>query len=228
MGADEAWGTALAEHFGSRVQLQEHADGPALEVASEHVIEVLRELRDEETFRFAQLVDLAGMDYAEFGQTEWETSSATATGFSRAVVPATSGRLSFAQSHESLSSDERRFAVVYHLLSLVHNRRLRVRAWCAAGEWPSVPSVPSVRELWRCADWYEREAFDLFGIVFEGHPDLRRILTDYGFIGHPLRRDFPLSGYTEVRYDAQQRRVVYEPVSIDARVGVPRVLREKR
>ncbi len=223
MDAGTPWGTALAEHFGSRVQLQEHADGPALEVTAEHLSEVLRELRDAESFRFAQLIDLAGMDYAEFGQTEWKTSAATATGFSRAVVPGTSGRLSFAQPHEPVS-DERRFAVVYHLLSLTHNRRLRVRARCAGGEWPSLPSV---RDLWRCADWYEREAFDLFGIVFEGHPDLRRILTDYGFIGHPLRRDFPLSGHMEVRYDAEARRVVYEPVSIDARVGVPRVLREK-
>ena len=117
-----------------------------------------------------------------------------------------------------------RFAVVYHLLSLSHNRRLRLRVFAADDE---VPVVDSVTELWPSANWYEREAFDLLGIVFNGHPDLRRILTDYGFVGHPFRKDFPLSGYVEMRYDPDQQRVIYQPVSIEPREIVPRVVREE-
>ncbi len=118
---------------------------------------------------------------------------------------------------------ERRFAVVYHLLSVARNRRLRLRAWCEPGE---PPMLPTLTDVWSAADWYEREAFDLFGIVFRGHPDLRRILTDYGFVGHPFRKDFPLIGNVEVRYDPDKGRVVYEPVSIEPRTLVPRVVRE--
>src|SRR5262245_27718818 len=118
----------------------------------------------------------------------------------------------------------RRFAVAYHLLSLTHNRRLRLRVFAADDE---VPVVDSVTELWPSANWYEREAFDLLGIVFSGHPDLRRILTDYGFVGHPFRKDFPLSGYVEMRYDPDQQRVIYQPVSIEPREIVPRVVREE-
>ena len=114
-----------------------------------------------------------------------------------------------------------RFAVVYQLLSHERNHRLRLRTF-ARGD---PPRVPSVIEVWSSADWYEREAFDLFGILFEGHPDLRRILTDYGFIGHPFRKDFPLSGEVEMRYDPEKKRVVYEPVGIEPRTLVPRVIR---
>ena len=113
--------------------------------------------------------------------------------------------------------------MVLHLLSQTHNRRLRVRV---RPEDDQMPAVPTVVDLWSVADWFEREAFDLYGIVFEGHPDLRRILTDYGFVGHPFRKDFPLIGNVEVRYDPVKARVVYEPVSIEPRVGVPRVVRE--
>ena len=116
-----------------------------------------------------------------------------------------------------------RFAVTSHLLSVRHNWRVRLRAWCDAGE---PPMIDSVVEIWKSADWYEREAFDLFGILFRGHPDLRRILTDYGFVGHPFRKDFPLSGNVEVRYDPAKGRVVYEPVSIEPRTLVPRVIRD--
>ena len=116
-----------------------------------------------------------------------------------------------------------RFAVVYHLLSLAHNRRLRVRTFAPDDAFPVVPSVV---DLWPVANWFEREAFDLFGIVFPGHPDLRRILTDYGFVGHPFRKDFPISGHVEMRYDPEQRRVVYQPVTIEPREIVPRVVRE--
>jgi len=120
--------------------------------------------------------------------------------------------------------DPPRFAVVYHLLSIAHNRRLRVRTFAPDD---TLPVVASVVEIWPCANWFEREAFDLFGIVFEGHPDLRRILTDYGFIGHPFRKDFPLSGNVEMRYDPDQQRVIYQPVTIEPREIVPRVTREE-
>jgi len=116
-----------------------------------------------------------------------------------------------------------RFAVVLHLLSLRHNWRVRVRSTCADDEFPLIASLT---EVWSCANWYEREAFDLYGIVFEGHPDLRRILTDYGFIGHPFRKDFPITGHVEMRYDPEQKRVIYQPVSIEPREIVPRVIRE--
>jgi NADH-quinone oxidoreductase subunit C len=116
-----------------------------------------------------------------------------------------------------------RYAVVLHLLSLKHNWRVRVRSYCDDEEFPLIASVTSV---WNCANWYEREAFDLYGIMFEGHPDLRRILTDYGFVGHPFRKDFPISGHVEMRYDPEQRRVVYQPVTIEPREIVPRVIRE--
>jgi NADH-quinone oxidoreductase subunit C len=120
--------------------------------------------------------------------------------------------------------DGARFAVVYHLLSLTHNRRLRVKVFAADDEFPVVDSVIGV---WPDADWFEREAFDLFGIVFTGHPDLRRILTDYGFVGHPFRKDFPISGNVEMRYDPDQRRVIYQPVTIEPREIVPRIIREE-
>jgi NADH-quinone oxidoreductase subunit C len=142
-------------------------------------------------------------------------------------------RLAFAQlidlcgvdyaSYGEGSYDGPRYAAVLHLLSVAHNWRLRVRTFCPDDDFPLVASVSAI---WSCADWYEREAFDLYGIVFEGHPDLRRILTDYGFVGHPFRKDFPISGYVEMRYDPEQKRVVYQPVTIEPREVVPRVIRE--
>jgi NADH-quinone oxidoreductase subunit C len=120
--------------------------------------------------------------------------------------------------------DGLRFAVVSHLLSIEHNWRVRVRVFCPDDDMPLVNSVTSV---WRNANWFEREAFDLFGILFEGHGDLRRILTDYGFIGHPFRKDFPISGYVEMRYDPEQKRVIYQPVTIEPRENIPRVIREE-
>jgi NADH-quinone oxidoreductase subunit C len=128
------------------------------------------------------------------------------------------------QSYGGGARDGGRFAVVYHLLSITHNRRLRVRVFAADDDFPVVDSVSGV---WPSSNWYEREAFDLFGIVFEGHPDLRRLLTDYGFIGHPFRKDFPLSGNVEMRYDPEQKRVIYQPVTIEPREITPRILREE-
>ena len=118
-----------------------------------------------------------------------------------------------------------RYAAVSHLLSVKNNWRVRVRVFCPDDE---LPLIPTVTDIWRSANWYEREAFDLYGILFEGHSDLRRILTDYGFIGHPFRKDFPVSGYTEMRYDAEQKRVMYQPVTIEPRENVPRVIREEK
>lgn len=120
--------------------------------------------------------------------------------------------------------DGPRFAVVVHLLSLEHNWRVRVRVFCPDDD---MPLVESITGIWRAANWFEREAFDLFGILFDGHGDLRRILTDYGFIGHPFRKDFPISGYVEMRYDPEQKRVIYQPVTIEPRENIPRVIREE-
>jgi NADH-quinone oxidoreductase subunit C len=169
-------------------------------------------LRDSADLKFEILVDLAGIDYLEYGDTEWKTYSATTTGFSRGV-----NRGGMRAPH-----DGARFAVAYHLLSITHNQRVRIRSRCVDAE---DPMIDSVVDVWPGANWFEREAFDLFGILFNGHPDLRRILTDYGFIGHPFRKDFPLIGNVEVRYDAEKQRVVYEPVSIEPRTLVPRVIR---
>jgi len=129
------------------------------------------------------------------------------------------------QTYGDRPREGERFASVAHLLSIAHNWRLRLRSFCPDDEFPLLPSLV---EVWPSVNWYEREAFDLFGIVFEGHPDLRRILTDYGFIGHPFRKDFPISGYVEMRYDPEQKRVVYQPVSIEPREITPRVVREEK
>jgi NADH-quinone oxidoreductase subunit C len=191
----------------------------AFDVEAEAIVAVCTALRDDERLRFAVLTDLSGIDYLSYGCDEWTTHAATGTGFSRGRY----GAESPAPAAAARDASERRFAVVYQLLSIAHNRRLRLRAYCGPGE---PPLIDSVVDVWPGANWYEREAFDLFGILFRGHPDLRRILTDYGFIGHPFRKDFPLIGHVEVRYDPEKRRVVYEPVSIEPRVLVPRVIRD--
>jgi NADH-quinone oxidoreductase subunit C len=128
------------------------------------------------------------------------------------------------QTYGDRPREGRRFAAVAHLLSYTHNWRLRLRSYCPDDEFPLLASLV---EVWPSAQWYEREAFDLYGIVFEGHPDLRRILTDYGFIGHPFRKDFPISGYVEMRYDPEQKRVIYQPVTIEPREVTPRVVRQE-
>jgi NADH-quinone oxidoreductase subunit C len=153
--------------------------------------QAMRDLRDNVTTRFEELIDLCGVDYSAYGDGVW---------------------------------DGARFAVVSHLLSVSLNWRLRVRTFAADDE---MPVVPSLIDVWTSVNWYEREAFDLFGILFDGHNDLRRILTDYGFIGHPFRKDFPMTGYVEMRYDAEQKRVVYQPVTIESRENTPRVIREE-
>ncbi len=194
-----------------------------IEVDSSNLREVCLKLRDDEALGFDQLIDLCGVDYSAYGNTEWETEKTTGEGFSRGVNARTEGRLRFGDEPAEKNTDRPRFAAVYHLLSVKNNYRLRVRCFAADD---AMPVVSSVVDVWNVADWYEREAFDLFGIHFEGHPDLRRILTDYGFVGHPFRKDFPLIGNVEMRYDPERKRVVYEPVSIEPRVLVPRVIRE--
>jgi len=197
-------------------------DLAVMDVAADHLLNVLRQLHDADEFLFKQLSDLAGVDYATYGQAEWSTDTENMSSFSRAVNTSSTGSLTFDSNFDLPARDKPRFVVVYHLLSLDHNVRLRVR--CAADD-DSLPIVPSVCDIYANANWYEREAFDLYGILFDGHPDLRRILTDYGFTGHPFRKDFPLIGNVEMRYDSVKERVVYEPVSIEPRVLVPRVIR---
>lgn len=178
---------ALQDVLGLQVEISAWGE-VAIEIQPEDLLPVCRQLKDNAKLAFAQLIDLAGVDYSEY---------------------------------QGARQAPARYAAVYHLLSFRHNWRLRLRVFVASDP----PLLDSVTSLWSCADWYEREAFDLFGIIFEGHNDLRRILTDYGFIGHPFRKDFPLIGQVEMRYDPERRRVVYEPVSIKPRVTVPRVVR---
>ena len=169
-----------------------------VDVKAANLIEVMTVLRDNTALGFSQLVDACGMDYAEFGGVE--------------------------ENSNGFGNSGPRFAVVYQLLSIAHNWRVRVRAYAANDDFPLLDSVIGV---WASANWYEREAFDLYGIVFNGHPDLRRLLTDYGFVGHPFRKDFPVYGTVEMRYDPDQKRVVYQPVTIEPREIVPRVIREE-
>jgi NADH-quinone oxidoreductase subunit C len=207
--------TQVTEHFSAWIEQAKIALGElTIEVKPEHLVEMCLALRDEAKFDCKSLVDVCGIDYLHYGLADWETESTTITGFSRGVTT------SALQEH---SSKPHRFAVVYHLLSLSKNHRIRLRV--------SIPNdheliVDSVMEIWPSANWYEREVFDLYGILFRGHPDLRRLLTDYGFVGYPFRKDFPLIGKVEARYDAKLQRVIYEPVSITSRVLEPKVIRK--
>jgi len=182
---------ALETVLGDAVRSLVRARGEiTITVGADRYLEVARRLRDEPALRFEQLVDLCGVDYADYKNQPW---------------------------------DGPRFCVVSHLLSVTHNWRVRLKVFAPDDD---LPAVASVTEVWNSANWFEREAFDLFGIVFEGHEDLRRILTDYGFIGHPMRKDFPVTGHVEMRYDAEQGRVIYQPVTIEPREITPRVVRE--
>jgi len=182
-----------------------------IEIPASHLIDVAVRLRDGDEFKFEILIDACGVDYSEYGHSEWSTGEASFTGFGRGVERSTDE-----------PENDRRFAVVYHLLSISLNMRLRMRVFVDSAQ----PIINSVSSIWNSAQWYEREAFDLYGILFSGHQDLRRILTDYGFVGHPFRKDFPLEGYVQMRYDSERSRVVYEPVSIEPRTLVPKVIRK--
>lgn len=223
----ETLASKLTARFGERLRpLPVVAGDVAFEVSADELLKVCRELRDDAGFAFEQLIDLSGVDYLDYGREEWSTLGSTTTGFSRGVnrIKEQAREKVSEKVSEKISGPGRaRFAVTYQLLSITHNWRLRLRCFAAEGE---PPVIDSVIDIWASANWYEREAFDLFGLLFRGHPDLRRILTDYGFIGHPFRKDFPLIGNVEVKYDPARGRVVYQPVSIEPRTLVPRVIRE--
>jgi len=211
----ETLASRLQERFAQQLRpLPVVAGDVAVEVDAEQLLDVCRVLRDDPQFAFEQLIDVAGVDYLDFGREEWNTLASTATGFSRGV-----NRI----NEEVSEGKAHRFAVTYQLLSIKNNWRLRLRSFTTQGEPPVIDSVVSI---WASANWFEREAFDMYGIMFRNHPDLRRILTDYGFIGHPFRKDFPLIGNVEVKYDPARGRVVYQPVSIEPRTLVPRVIRD--
>ena len=201
--------TNLTVSFGDKlVGLEEKLGELTVVVRAADMLEVLTRMRDELVLRFEQLIDLCAVDYSAYGSDVSEAGAYYGTDFPVADHPA----------------HPHRFAVVYNLLSVSNKARLRVRVFAEDDEFPVLASVI---DIWPSANWYEREAFDLYGVVFSGHPDLRRILTDYGFVGNPFRKDFPLSGNVEMRYDPEQQRVVYQPVSIDPREVTPRIVREE-
>ena len=202
--------TGLASLFGDKlVSLEERTGELTAVIRAADMPDVLTRLRDATELRFEQLIDLCGVDYSAYGSDVTEGGAY----FRSDTAPA------------GTALHPNRFAVVYNLLSVSNNARLRVRVFAEDDEFPVLPSVI---DIWPSANWYEREAFDLYGIVFTGHPDLRRILTDYGFVGNPFRKDFPLSGNVEMRYDPEQQRVVYQPVSIEPREVTPRIVREEK
>ena len=189
----------LVALLGEQACITVATDEITVEVPADQWLQTCKRLRDEAGLRFETCIDLCGVDYSTYAL--GKVADSTRADY----VPAG------------------RFAVVAHLLSITHNWRLRIRSFATSDD---LPLVDSLVDVWPSVNWYEREAFDLFGIVFEGHPDLRRILTDYGFIGHPFRKDFPVYGNVEMRYDPEQGRVVYQPVTIEPREIIPRIVRE--
>ena len=214
----ETLAARIEERFGEQATRVASSCGElTIEVDKDDLLTVAVALRNEPEFGFEMLMDVCGVDYLSYGSDEWITDSASGTGYSRGV------EREAVILDEADQFDPKRFAVVYHLLSIQNNVRLRLRVFTGVS---NPPIVKSVVDIWNGANWFEREVFDLFGILFEGHPDMRRILTDYGFIGHPFRKDFPISGNVEVSYDADEGRVAYKPVSIEPRTLVPRVIRD--
>ena len=199
-------GESLKEAFSDKVVSLENKLGElTMVVDASDMLAVLTQLRDDPRFHFEQLIDVCGIDYSAYGSDVSEGGA-------------------YLASDSTASLFSQRFAAVYHLLSVVRNIRLRVRVFAQDD---AIPTLSSVIDVWPSANWFEREAFDLYGIIFLGHPDLRRLLTDYGFVGNPFRKDFPLSGHVEMRYDAEQRRVVYQPVTVEPREVTPRIVREE-
>ena len=196
------------------IEASMNQSNPEIKVKNDQLIEIAQTLREDQSYEL--LLDVIAVDYLTFGNADWKTNTATNTGYSRAV------QSTIIPEIDATFKD--RFAVFYQLLSVSTNQRLTVKVFASESNPPTVPSVVSI---WSSADWFEREAFDLMGIHFEGHPDLRRILTDYGFIGHPFRKDFPTNGNLEVVYDEEKGEVVYQPVSISTRPSVPRVIRDQ-
>ena len=196
------------------IEASMNQSNPEIKVKNDQLIEIAQTLREDQSYEL--LLDVIAVDYLTFGNADWKTNTATNTGYSRAVQPTIIPEID--------ATFKDRFAVFYQLLSVSTNQRLTVKVFASESNPPTVPSVASI---WSSADWFEREAFDLMGIHFDGHPDLRRILTDYGFIGHPFRKDFPTNGNLEVVYDEEKGEVVYQPVSISTRPSVPRVIRDQ-
>ena len=214
----ETLAAQIDERFGDQVtRVASSCRELTIEVDKDDLAAVATALRYEPEFGFEILIDVCGVDYLQYGDSEWTTASATDSGFSRGV------QRTAVLLDEADEFDPQRFAVIYHLLSLRHNIRLRLRVYTGKA---NPPIVRTVVDIWNSANWFEREVFDMYGILFEGHPDLRRILTDYGFIGHPFRKDFPLTGTVEVSYDEDKGRVAYQPVTIEERTLVPRVIRD--
>lgn len=198
----------LQEVFADRVvSLERKLEELTLVVNEADMLAMFKRLRDDENFAFEQLIDVCGIDYSAYG---CEISEGGTYLAEEAIVP---------------NPYPHRFAAIYHLLSVQHNVRLRIKVFAKDD---SFPVLHSALDIWPSANWFEREAFDLYGIVFLGHPDLRRILTDYGFVGNPFRKDFPLSGHVEMHYDAEQKRVVYAPVTVEPREITPRAIREEK
>ena len=189
----------------------------------EKLTEILTIFQNNPELKFEILIDIVAIDYSDYGVSEWNSSDVSSKGYSRGIKKDSSGRYTYESSKKHFGQPVKRFAAIYNLLSISKNTRLNVKFYCKDDETPSLPSATSI---WASANWYEREAYDLFGIVFTNHPDLRRLLTDYGFIGHPLRKDFPLIGITEVNYDLNKERVVNQPVTIKPRVLIPKVIRD--
>jgi len=188
----EKLSASLKSVLGDKITRQVSAVGEiTIECKASDLLQVCLTLKDHPELKFEQMIDLCGVDYADYGEGSWEGL---------------------------------RFATVYHFLSISLNHRVRLRVFSADDDFPVLPTLV---DLWSVANWFERESFDLYGIMYEGHPDLRRLLTDYGFVGHPFRKDFPMIGNVEMRYDPEQQRVIYQPVSIEQRNNVPRVIREE-
>jgi len=202
----------LNKKYSSLVAEVVEADMLTLDVLPRHLKSLCFSLRDDPALRFSVLVDVCGVDYSDYGLSYWRQEGETTSGYSRAVG---------LEGIRVNDWQKPRYASVYHLLSMQFNCRLRIKVYLEPE-----PEVDSVIDVWPAANWFERESYDLFGIFYRGHPDLRRLLTDYGFRGHPFRKDFPLIGEVEMRYDAQQEACVYEPVSIQPRVLVPKVIRQ--
>ena len=211
----------LIDQYLNSFEIVKTNDGTSitLELKKDDLIEICSLLKNTEALNFSMLIDVCGIDYLHYGVGDWETTKATTSGYSRAVQQNT------IIPDPDEKYQEKRFAVIYHLLSIDKNWRIRLKTFTGS---ENPPIVQSVTGIWNSADWFEREAFDLFGIYFDGHPDLRRILTDYGFIGHPFRKDFPLAGNLEVFHDDLEQKVKYRPVSITTRPTVPKVIRKKK
>lgn len=213
----------IESSLSGKYKLESEKDILTIRIEKDSLLHVMGVLKGNKDLLFNQLTDICGIDYSLFGKPEWNTREATSSGYSRGIKASSHGRIKFGETVDTIN-DKDRFCVCYHLLSIEYNRRIRVKVYL--NDDPQI--LPSITSIWSSADWYERETFDLFGILFEDHPDLRRILTDYGFIGHPFRKDFPLVGNTQIRYDPNLKKIIQEPVDIEPRVLVPKVIRGEK